>query len=103
MAKLKLNADPTFKAKVGIPVPGRDAVSVEFTFKYRNRDELSAFIEELQSLKDPEAVQAIASAWELDDEFNAENVERLCRNYPGSASAIFDVYLRESTGARRGN
>jgi hypothetical protein len=40
MAKLKLVANPTFRAKVGIPVAGGPEVPVEFVFKHRTKTAL---------------------------------------------------------------
>jgi hypothetical protein len=45
----------------------------------------------------------MASAWDLDDEFNADNIDRLLQNYGGSGRSIFDTYLRELNGARAKN
>jgi hypothetical protein len=103
MAKIKLTPEPTFKAKVGIPRPGATPAQVEFTFKHRDRDALLEFIEGGHDQKDVEAVMAVAIAWELDDEFNADNVERLVKNYPGAGFAIIETYLSESRGARSKN
>lgn len=48
MTKLKLNPEPTFKATVGIPVPGVGNVDVEFTFKHRTRKAITDFLEAKQ-------------------------------------------------------
>ena len=103
MAKLKLNPEPTFKAKVGIPVPGRGVVPVEFTFNYRTREQTLEWIEATRNAKDTDSIMDCACAWELDDEFNLENVERFCNSYAGAGFAVVDTYLRELSGARRGN
>ena len=103
MAKLKQNPEPTFKAKVGIPVPGSRTVEVQFTFKHRTRDETLEWID--QSKDDPAAksIMECAVGWELEDEFNAENVERLCNNYSGAGNAVVFAYLDELRGARAKN
>jgi hypothetical protein len=101
--KLKLNPEPTFKAKVGIPVPGSRPVDVVFTFKHRTREEI---LEWIQSSRDATAAESVADAaagWELDDEFTPENIERLCNNYPGAGLAIVQTYLDELRGARSKN
>ena len=99
MAKLKLNPEPTFKAAVNIPVAGADAASVEFTFKHRTRAQLAEWLDQ-KDRDDTESVMGCAMAWDLDDEFNAENVARLCENYVGSAYAVITAYLGELRGAR---
>lgn len=103
MAKLKLNPDPTFQAKVGIPVPGAATADVGFTFKYRDRDVLQKWIEDTREAKDADCVSDCVLGWDLDDEFNAENVDRLCRSYPGAAREIVGKYIRELAGIRQGN
>lgn len=107
MARLKLNPDPTFKAKVGVPVPGGRAAEVEFTFQYRSKTALAEWHEQVQELpkdaNEVELLRTFVAGWDLDDEFCDDNIRRLCDSYPGAAAAAIDVYLRESWGARRGN
>ena len=102
-SKFSLAVKPTFKAKVQVPVPGQVAELVEFTFKGRTRDEFKEFIDSLKDREDVDVVMDIASGWELDDAFDAENVEVLCQNYLGAARAIIEKYLAELTQARLGN
>ena len=103
MAKLKLQASPTFKAKVGIPVPGGKADDIEFTFKHRTRSELLAWLEQTKDQPDADSVMDIALAWDLDDKFDAENVALLCDSYTGAGFAIVHAYLEELRGARAKN
>lgn len=44
MAIFKIKADPTFKAKVGIPLPGGTTADVEFEFRHRTIDGWKEFI-----------------------------------------------------------
>lgn len=103
--KFTLAITPTFKAKVSIPIPGKAAEQVEFTFKGRTRDQFAEFIESIKDgeAKDVEVIMDIASGWELEDAFDAKNVELLTQNYLGAARAIIDKYLSELTQARLGN
>jgi hypothetical protein len=105
MAKTKFSLvpNPTFKAKVAIPVPGASAELVEFTFKGRTREQFKTFIDGLKDREDVEVVMDIASGWELDDAFDKKNVEELCENYLGAARSIIEKYLHELTQARLGN
>lgn len=103
MAKLKLNPDPTFKTKVGIPVPGVGKAPVEFTFKHRTADQLAKWGNEVREASDPETIMDCVVAWDLDDEFNAANVKLFCNNYPGAAYAIVTDYMAELRGARAKN
>jgi len=102
MAKLKLNPDPTFTAPVRIPVPGGEADPVQLTFKHRTREQVADFLRD-KDTSDSDAVLNCVVGWDLADEFNAENVGRLCNNYPGAAGAIVIAYLEELRGARAKN
>lgn len=101
--KLSLVANPTFKAKVAIPVPGDKAVDVEFTFKGRNREAFKTYIASMDGREDVDLIMDAASGWDLEDAFDRDNVEKLTQNYMGSARAIFDKYVGELTQARLGN
>jgi Domain of unknown function (DUF1789). len=104
MAKIQLTPNPTFAAPVLIPVHEGEPVAVSFTFKHRSNPELVAYVrDELESKTDVDVVMDVASAWELDDEFNAENVARLIDNYGGSAKAVWNTYLRVLNGERAKN
>lgn len=103
MAKIKLEADPTFKAQVAIPVPGASPALVEFTFKHRTRAAAIKWAAEIKDGTEAQTVMDCVVAWELDDAFTPENVERLCENYYGSGFAIVDTYLCELRGARAKN
>lgn len=103
MAKLRLIPDPTFSAKVGIPVAGGEPADVQFTFKHRTRAALLAWTEECKDKPDPDVVLDMVSGWDLDDAFTPENVAKLCDNYPGAGTAIYVAYLGEIRGARAKN
>ena len=102
-AKFNLSVAPTFKAKVLIPIPGKTAEPVEFTFKGRTRDEFKKFVDELKDREDVDVILDIASGWDLEDAFDADNIEELTQNYLGAARAVIEKYLHELTQARLGN
>jgi hypothetical protein len=103
MARLKLHASPTFKAKVPIPIPGAAPHPIEMEFKHRTRKELDALLRDKGTQLDTDFVLSIATGWDLDDKFDRENVETLLDQYGGAARAIADTYTRELMGARLGN
>jgi hypothetical protein len=100
MAKIKLEADPTFTAKVPVPIPGAGTQAVEFTFKHRTRDALAKWFDDVKALSEVETVKSVVCAWELDDSFTDENIAKLCQNYLGAGAAILETYSRELVGAR---
>jgi len=105
MAKVKITLvpDPTFSAKVEIPVPGGDAGDVVFKFKARSRDEFDAFVAGLEGRKDIEVIMDIVNGWDMPDAFTEENVAALCKKYLSAPKAIIDKYFAELTGVRLGN
>ncbi|WP_426269141.1 phage tail assembly chaperone [Dyella kyungheensis] len=102
MAKLKLTAEPTFTAPVEIPVAGKDPVKVSFTFRHRTKDELADWLKQ-KFETDELAILECATGWELDDEFNAENVALLCQSYIAATGSIISAYITELRGARAKN
>jgi len=103
MAKLALKANPTFKAKVGIPVAGGESIDVEFTFKHRTREVLDAFVSSNGERTDSETFLAMVEGWDLDESFTAETANVLLENYIGASFAAFRVYIEELTKSKAKN
>lgn len=104
MAKLKLQPDPTFKAKVEIAVPGSAPATVTFTFKYRSRPEMERLMESVKQMEtDVELVMSVACGWDLADDFNEVNVQTLVDSYISSPASVFEVYCAQQTGFRAKN
>lgn len=103
MGKLKLQPAPTFKARVSIHQPGAEPAEVEFTFKHRGRKELATFAETIAGTGDVELIQALASGWELEDEFSTENIALLVENHYAAPAAIWTTYVEELTKAKEKN
>lgn len=103
MAKLTLVANPTFKAKVGIPVAGGDPVEVEFTFKHRTKSALDEFIKSRAEKSDVDSFFDMVEGWDLTDTFNRESVELLLENYIGTALTTYRAYIDELVQAKLKN
>lgn len=105
MAQLTLKANPTFVAKVGIPVAGGAPVEVEFTFNHKTVDQFKEFAERTTREKTPnlDYIMEIAIGWNLEDEFNRDNVTKLLQNYHGAPGAISFRYANELMQAKLGN
>jgi len=101
--KFSLTPKPSFQATVKIPVPGEGAADVVFTFKARTREQMRSFHDEVKDLENVDLILYVASAWDLEDPFDKDNITRLTENYLGATAAIFDKYLTELTQARLGN
>lgn len=103
MAKIKLIPDPTFTEKVAVPVPGKGAVDVQFTFKHRTREEMQSFLSQQKDMDDVQLIMACASGWELADTFDEANVKEFVSQYIAGPAAVFETYCAALTGARLKN
>lgn len=101
--KLSLAAPATFKATVAIPIPGNGSSDVEFTFKYRTKDEFKEFVDSLDGGQDIDVMMDIICGWDLDEAFDADSVAKMLQLYMGAGSAILSTYMGELTGARLKN
>jgi hypothetical protein len=103
---LKLQPNPTFTAKVGIPVPGGEAVEVSLTFKHMTRAELEQFLTGQDAAKRPdlETVMAIVQGWDgVDAPFSRQSVEAVLSQYHAFARTVVGAWVNELTQARLGN
>jgi hypothetical protein len=126
MAKLKIAENPTFTADVEIPRVGGTSIKVQFTFKYRNREELAALFDRWQAdtkerfkgvgegstLAAATAAEVdqqvsqmleVVEAWGFDDPFDEENVRALVLSIRGATDAVLNAYGAAYQDARRGN
>ena len=103
-ADLPLTPEPTFRAKVDIPVPGKKPHKLELIFKWRDLDEFRVWFDGIGNYEsDTDAIMDIASGWDHKLPFERENVEKIVKGYIGSAGAVIQKYMQENTGARQGN
>lgn len=54
-------------------------------------------------VRNTEHILHIAQGWDLDVEFNRDNIHQLCDEYPGAALAITETYLMAVMNGRLGN
>ncbi len=116
---IKLGSNPK-EFKRSVPIirldGGTDAITI--TYKYRTRREFAALIDERNEaakeagitpigddLKYEEAyltmtktsaeqVLQVASAWDLSDDFNVENLQQLEDEFPGALDTIHSTYQK---------
>lgn len=105
MAKLKLTAEPTFVAKVPVPIAGTDAPSVEvsMTFRHRTKTDLDAWVKTRDNRSDLESFLEMVVGWELEEEFNSDSAKQLLENYIGTGLATFLVYMEQLVKAKAKN
>lgn len=103
MAKLKLVAEPTFKAKVGIPVIGGEPVPVEFVFKHRTKTALTEWLKTRDGKAEVDILLDMVEGWDLEDAFNRDNALLLVENYHGAALVALQTYVEQLAQAKLGN
>ena len=100
----KLQPNPTFWAKVEIPVPGNDPMPLEVEFRHKRREEARVFAEALPSRPALESLREIVAGWRgADREFSDSALAELHDNYVAAADRILGAYFDELRGARRKN
>lgn len=102
MAKLTLDPNPTFSAKVAVPLAGGGTGDVVMTFKHMDRDQLNAWATKNHA-SDEQAVLEIATGWDLVDPFDADSLTKLFSKHMRAARAIIDAFLFELTGHQQKN
>lgn len=101
--KFSLKAAPTFKKAVELPVHGGESVTVNFEFKHRTKDGLTAWGKEIQGMTDGEVLATFVAGWDLDDKCELASFELLTQNYAGTGTVVTDAYIDEIKQARRKN
>lgn len=109
MANLKLIADPTFTAKVAIPVAGCASVPVEFQFKHRTKKELANFIQSCEGREDAAIFKDCVMGWDLVDasgtsvSLSDASIVTFLDNYIGASVAVYQHYIEELVKAKEKN
>lgn len=119
--KIVLGKHPTsFKKKIEFDLVGGDTGFLTVEFQYRTRTEVAKLMQEMAEIDDQdtmklsEAIQQsvdemakslvdILVGWDLDAEFNSQNVRQFCDEYPKGAQAIIEQYSTELIELRSGN
>lgn len=102
----KLQANPTFKATVNIPIPGEKAEAVTFTFRHKTRAQFDVLIAGLAEGGEhiDSVVKDIVIEWVYPGvDYSAEALEQCLDMFPGSAMAIFKAFSENLLEARRKN
>lgn len=106
----QLTPNPTFPAKVKIPVPGGAVQILELEFKYLPRKEFLSFVKKMEEAvknkdddKGTTLLFSVIKGWNVDADLNRKNFDRLSDNYPFAAIEIYLTYLKEINRAKAGN
>lgn len=103
MAKLTLAVNPTFPVTVSISKAGAESVTLKLTCKHRTKAQLDEFIKSRTDKEDVATIQDMATGWDLEDEFTADNIELMCQNYIAAPLEIYRAYIDQLVGAKAKN
>ena len=94
----------TFLAPVQLHRAGADEPEVvNLNFKYVAPEDLVKRLDELGPMTPAGAVLDMATGWDMDEPFEKEHVEKLCRVYYGVGQAAIDGLIQGLAPARVGN
>lgn len=124
--KFSIKRDPTFTTTVNLPAPGQAPVPVSFTFKWMDRESLAKFHDArmnfaksfMDKAKETESgtelakfaidfevpqLKSIIASWDIEEEFNDDNLRALVESGSELPAAIVSGYLAAYDKAREGN
>lgn len=125
--KFSIKRDPTFKATVNLPSPGQEPVPVEFTFKWMDRKEVAQLQDkwldfyrecepialekewgnkewaEARSEFEYGVLKSFVEAWDIEEEFNEENLKALVESSSDLSAVIVRGYISSYEQAKSGN
>ena len=102
MAKMKVTLGklPNFKLPVDYVMPNGEEARIVFTVKHRKTSEIQSMYDSNEPVSDHEMITALAVGWDLEEEFNKENIEELLDLFPGIALSLTGHYMRALAGQR---
>lgn len=107
----KIVADPTFVAAVPLSRPGLSApIVVQVTYRYKNRDELRAWIARSGTVDDVQYLDEVIESWTgVQDEkgevvpYSVTALSDILARFTPSRGEFFRTYLSELTDSKRKN
>lgn len=101
MAKFKLSlaALPDFKLPVKFKLANDHDAEVIFTVKHKKTSELQELLSK-EDLSTKELIMAIASDWDLEEEYSEDNVNEFSDLFPASTVALTTAYMQALAGQR---
>lgn len=97
--KLSLSALPDFKLPVKFKLANDQDVEVIFTVKHKKTSELQELLNK-EGLSTKELIMEIASDWDLEEEYNEDNVNEFSDLFPASTVALTTAYMQALAGQR---
>lgn len=113
--KFTLNPKPTFKLPVSIPRPGEDDGLVTLVVRHKTKKQLKDMEDALKRAADLvdggqeqgdaplDYLAEIIESWNIDSEYNRENLAFLLENYTRAFDSIVSAYTKELYAVREKN
>lgn len=101
--KVQLSAAlPDFKLPVKFNTPSGEEAEITFNAKHKPTSEITEMLK-TPGITNQEVVSGFTNGWDLEDEFNVENVKRLVDIYPAVVVALTHEYMLAMAGNRTKN
>ncbi len=99
----KIQANPTFKINVAIPIPGEAAQKVKFTFRHMRKSAYKEWFSQITAENELESMDAVIEGWDAETAYSKDALAEMIDALPGAGAAIFKAYIGELHGAERKN
>lgn len=91
---------PDFPLPVKFTLPNGVEAKMVFTVKALKSSELQSTYNDAENKTGAEFVKCLATGWDLDDDFNDENINELVDLYPSVVGSLISAYTQALAGYR---
>lgn len=105
MAKFKLKPVDDFKLPIDFNMPNGEQARIVFTVKHKRAKDIGALFSATGDDKtsDESFVMNIATGWDLEEDFNLDNVREAVEFFPGMVVEFTRAYMNALAGVRAKN
>lgn len=103
--KISIKRLPDFKLRVKFVMPNDEEADIVFTVKHKTIAEMQGvyFTEDEKPATDFDVAKAIVTGWDLEEDFNDENLQELFDLFPGITVSLINAYMQALIGNRKKN
>lgn len=103
MAKFKLKPVSDFKLPIKFVMPNGDEAEIVFTVKHEKASAVNSLFQQETPPSDLEFIKQFATGWDLDEEFNDENLNEAIEFFPAMVVSFSHAYIGALAGNRAKN